>query len=411
MQQLGSRPRLLKNLNRSLILRLVRSRGPISRADIAKRTKLSLPAVLKIVDGLVNDGFLRESGEGTSTGGRPPRLVEIDPEGAYAVGIELTPDRLSVGLADLRFDVRVEKEAQIASASGYRRILEQLVSASKAVLAESGVKQDRVLGVGVAVPGLVQNDTGTVVVAANLPGWNNVPLAQDLSDGLGLPVIIENDARACALAELWHGRRSGMRHFMSVDVEVGVGAGIVLDRELYNGYRGIAGEIGHIVVEENGKPCGCGKRGCLQTVASLTAMIEEVRTNPSQKLLELCSGKPEELDVSCLLEALHAGDARAREVIEQGGRKLGRALGNLMNVLDVETIIINSDIAAAGEAYFASLREEVSKFFFLSSERPLRVVPSKLGRDAGLLGAVTLILREMFAASASQAPRIQRSAR
>jgi predicted NBD/HSP70 family sugar kinase len=401
---------LLKNLNRSLILRLVRDGGPISRAEIAKRTKLSLPAVLKIVDGLVQDGYLRESGEGTSTGGRPPRLVEIDPEGAFAVGIELTPDRFRVGLADLSYVLRVEKEAQIDAVSGYQTILGQLVSTTQRVLSESSVRQDRVLGVGVAVPGLVQSDTGTVVVAANLAGWTNIPLAKDLSHALGLPVIIENDARACALAELWHGRRSGMRHFMSVDVEVGVGAGIVLNRELYNGYRGIAGEIGHIVVEENGKPCGCGKRGCLQTVASLTAMLEDVRSNPSPKLLELCSGQPSELDVSCLLEALRAGDRRAQEVIEQAGRKLGRALGNLMNVLDVETIIINSDIVAAGEAYLAPLREEVSKYFFLSAERPLRVVPSKLGRDAGLLGAVTLILREMFAATAAKAPRIQRSA-
>lgn len=409
MQQLGSRPRLLKNLNRSLILRLVRDSGPISRAEIAKRTKLSLPAVLKIVDGLVQDGYLRESGEGTSTGGRPPRLVEIDPEGAFAVGIELTPDRFRVALADLSYVLRVEKEARIDGASGYPTILGQLVSTTRRVLRESSVRQDRILGVGVAVPGLVQTDTGTVVVAANMAGWANIPLASDLSQALGLPVIIENDARACALAELSHGRHRGLRHFMSVDVEVGVGAGIVLNGELYNGYRGIAGEIGHIVVEEKGKPCGCGKRGCLQTVASLTAMLEDVRSNPSQKLLELCSGQPSELDISCLLEALRAGDRRAQEVIEQAGRKLGRALGNLMNVLDVEAVIINSDIVAAGDAYLAPLREEVSKYFFLSTEQPLKVIPSGLGRDAELLGAVTLILRTMFAGTTERERRLQRS--
>ncbi len=407
MHQLGSKPRLLKNLNRSLILRLVRERGPISRADIAKRTKLSLPAVLKIVDGLVQDGFLRELGEGVSTGGRPPRLVELNPDGAYAVGVDLTPDRMRVGVADLTFTLRAERQTEIDPLSGYGTVLKQMTATVRQVLAESKVRRERVLGVGVAVPGLVHTETGVVAIAANLAGWNKVPLAPDLSRELGLPVIIQDDARTCALAEMWHGRRSGMAHFISVDVEVGVGAGIVLNRELYDGYRGIAGEIGHMVVEQDGKPCGCGKRGCLETVASLAAMLEDARSRPSPMLAELCDQQPDKLDVGCLLKALRAGDDRAEEIIERAARKLGKALGNLMNVLDVETIIINSDIVEAGEAYFGPLRDEVSKYYFLSAEKPVRIVPSKLGRDAGLLGAVTLILREMFAVSAPRTPRIQ----
>ncbi len=383
-------------MNRAVVMRTVWNDGPISRTDISRKTGLSVPAILKIVDGLLEDGFLREIGEGESSGGRKPVLLDINPKGAYAVGVELTPERLRGALVSLDFEIVARDGQSIDPESGYEVILEQIVLLIKRIVASSKVDSSMILGAGIAHPGVMGEETGKILLATNLKSWRDVPLGEDLERRLGFPVALEVDARVLALAEMWLGGAQDIKNFLSVDVDYGVGSGLVLDGRLYRGTRGIAGELGHMVTEADGVPCACGKRGCLETVVAYPAIVREVTRSPSPAVVELAGGDSAQIRIEHVLEAAMRNDSVALRSIERSARTLGKALGNLLNCIDVEAVFITSALLRAGERYFLPLREEFGKYFLLPEEKPVRILPSALGEDSEMLGAAILILRELF---------------
>ncbi len=399
----GSRPRLLKKLNRALVMRIIREQGPKSRAELARSTGLSDPAVLKIVGGLIKDQLLQEIGEGDSTGGRKPVMLDINPDGAFAVGVDLTPEFIRAAVVRLDFSTAVEATVPIDPGEGYDSLLQHMRTLIEEVINQSHVDTRKIIGIGVSHPGVMGEEADRILLATNLSSLENMPLAEDLQQHFQLPVVLEVDARASALAEMWLGDARGIPNFLSVDIDVGLGSGLVLNGNIYRGVNGLAGELGHMVIDPDGHPCACGKKGCLETLVAFPAIIREAMRDPGPVLQHYCGENPPPVDIDCILKAAERSDDSAIRALQSSAQALGMALGNLLNFIDVSTIFINSKLATHNELYLQEMHRTLSRYFLLANEMPIKVLPSSLGRKGEILGMAVLVMRPLFQAEPESA--------
>ena len=248
-------------------------------------------------------------------------------------------------------------------------------------------------GVAVGIPGPVDPRSGLVYACPNLIGWEGIEAGRLLADRLGCPVAIQNDANLAAFAEWTSGAGQGTRDFVFLTVSTGVGGGLVLDGELYTGAAGTAGELGHVPADIDGPPCGQGHPGCLEGIASGTAIAERARA-------ALAAGEPSRLaaaggslDARDVQTAAEAGDALARRLFDEAGRALGRAIGGILNVLSPEVVAIGGGMLGAGDLLFTPLHAAIAEIAFEVPLRRCRIVPAALGTDAGLVGATAWAVR------------------
>src|SRR5689334_16454163 len=260
----------IRNINRQIVLNYVREREPISRAEIARETALQRSTVSAIVDDLQADGLVEEVGEGESTGGRPPTLLRLRSTGAIAIGVAITPTTTILATSDLAG--RVLKQAEFATDRDYGRTLDTLIESIEEILKHN---VGTIEGIGISLPGLIDPSTGTAIYVPYFK-WRDMPVAHQVSSAVGVPVSIDNDANAVALAELWFGRPevSDARDFILVFAAEGVGTGIVFDGQIYRGERGAAGEFGHMIIGTHAPvPCSCGNRDCWEAFSSERATV------------------------------------------------------------------------------------------------------------------------------------------
>ncbi len=240
-------------------------------------------------------------------------------------------------------------------------------------------------------PGLIIEDTGTVVYAPNVPEWENLPLRSLLQERMGLSVTIENDANAAAIGEHWVGAAAGYSNIVCITLGTGVGGAIIMNNEVWRGSNGAGGEIGHMTVVENGRMCGCGAPGCLEAYASATAIAgqarEQLRSGRESALSELCGGDMDRIDAAMIAEAAGRGDDMAREVMHRAATLLGTAVSSLTNLLNPELFVIGGGVIRAGDLIFDPIRAEVARRAYKWSASILKIVPARLGDDAGIIGA------------------------
>jgi predicted NBD/HSP70 family sugar kinase len=344
--------------NAALVLRALYDFGPISRADVARLSGLTRTTVGDVVGTLIEDGLAREVGRGPSTGGKAPILLELIDGARHVIGLDLGEFVFRAGLVDLRGRVQRTIERPVSGLSGdealdvVHELIDELATGSRETL----------LGIGVGTPGIVDSATGTIRSAVNLD-WQDLPLGEILRARHGVPVEVANDSRAAALAiELFSGRRS--TNLVAVKVGRGIGAGVVLGGELFHGDGFGAGEIGHVVVDDDGAECRCGRFGCLETVASARAILQrateeatEVPDSPLGRRLA-ASG---ELTLDDVHAALDAGDEATRRIVVAAGRFLGRMIASLIGVLDVERIVLHGSVADLGDAWLDAVRDEARR--------------------------------------------------
>ena len=253
-------------------------------------------------------------------------------------------------------------------------------------------------GVAIGIPGPLDPERGTVYAAPNLHQWQDVPARQMLADRVGCPVAIQNDARLAGFAEWIAGAAAGVRHMVFMTVSTGVGGGLVLDGELYSGAAGVAGELGHVVVDPDGPACHQGHRGCLEGAASGTAIARRARELLAAGEASSLSSLPvETVDARAVATAAAAGDALAVRLYGDAGRALGLRIGGLLNTLSPEVVVIGGGLINAGELLFAPMRQAVGEIAFPAAQARCRIVPAALGTDAGLVGAVAWAVRRFGA--------------
>jgi predicted NBD/HSP70 family sugar kinase len=381
---------LIREINQALVLNTVRSAGAVSRTDIAKRTGLGLPTVSGITAELVEAGLLLERDVvpdgsaplGSAPLGRRPVLLSLNAAAGYAVGAKITESHVIAVLTDL--DAQVVARHDLALR---RRDIDSVVDTIAACVAAlaPAAGGGPIHGAGIGLAGVIDRDRGQVR-HATYSDWESVPLARLAGDQLGMPVVVDNDVNALVAAEQWFGAGRGISDFVAVSVGRGIGLGLVLDGRLYRGSAGGAGELGHVKVAENGPPCPCGARGCLESLASEPAIVARVAAAKD-------AGR---LTISRVLALAADGDADAMAAFESAGRLLGTAIGNLLNLLNPRLVILAGEGTRGGPYLLPALREALEAAAFDGVADELELVIEPWDDEAWARGAASLLLGELF---------------
>ena len=376
---------LIRQLNRSAVLNLIKQEGPIARVTIARRLGLSGASVTTIAGELEGLGLIREVAQAPSAGGRPAGLLALNPDAASVIGVKLADDHLAGVLSDLNGGVLassvVPLEGHDVGEIGDR--IGELVDS----LRGSGSHQQRLLGIGIGLPGVVDGQAG-VCVDSPILGWHQVPLADRLGERFGLPVLIDNDVNTLAVAERLYGAGRNAIDFVTVTIGRGVGLGIVIGGQLHRGRLGGAGEFGHLPIEPDGPACECGRRGCLEALVADAALVASART---AGVIGDGDGPDE------LVTRADAGDTRARQILATAGTRLGVAVAGLVNVLGPELVIISGEGMRARAHLEAALRSAVADHVF-PPLTGVELVIDPWDDTKWARGAAALVLETFFSA-------------
>lgn len=372
----------LHRANLERVVRAVRMAGSLTQAEIARSTGLSAATVSNIVRELKDGGTVEVTP--TSAGGRRARSVSLSGDAGIVVGVDFGHTHLRVAVGNLAHQVLAEEseplDVDASSAEGFGRA-ERLV---RRLIETTGISPEKVIGVGLGVPGPIDVESGTLGSTSILPGWTGINPSEELAGRLGVPVYVDNDANLGALGELVWGSGRGVRDLAYIKVASGVGAGLVIDGHIYRGPGGTAGEIGHITLDESGPVCRCGNRGCLETFTAARYVLP---------LLQPSHGP--DLTMERVVQLAREGDPGCRRVIGDVGRHIGSGVANLCNLLNPSRVVLGGSLAEAGELVLAPIRDSVSRYAIPSAARQLSVLPGALGGRAEVLGALALVLSEM----------------
>jgi N-acetylglucosamine repressor len=393
--------------HRAVVLNLIRKRGPISRTDIYNTTKIRMTTVTEIVKELLESGIVIEVGSAESTGGRKPVLLTVNPTAGYIIGVDVRATNIRGILTNLQSRVIAQQQQDIPPQNGGLDVVEQMKSIIR-YLVQSVPDRDKLLGIGIAVAGLVDSEHGIVVFCANIPGWRNIPLKEIVESEFKVPTCIEEKARAGALGERAFGCGRDVDDLIYYHIGMGIGAGIISHGMLYFGASQSAGEIGHTVIDELGPPCRCGNFGCLEAIASAKAIrdhaIAALEKGVDSLLNDLAHNNFDTITSEMVYVAASRGDKLSRRILQEAGTHLGIGAANLVNILNPALLIIGGALARAGEFIIEPLQRTLMERSLTVSAKAVTVKVSELGDDAAPLGATTLILKNIFAIPELPAP-------
>ncbi|WP_249414092.1 ROK family transcriptional regulator [Alteribacter keqinensis] len=389
----------MKSTNKSSVLNLIRVRGPISRADIAKITKLTPPTVSTIVAELLTEDIIYEKqGTGKATGGRKPFMLSLSDSSYYVVGVYAAAEVVHTVLSNLKGDIVSEKKSPVPDPATKDQFLRLLDAEIKNQLEQNNITKQSVLGIGVAMHGLVDPDKGIALFSPHL-NLENIPVKEYLEERIKVPVLIENDVRALSLAESWYGEGQEVSDFICLSVGLGVGSGIFINNDIYKGPYNTSGEIGHTIVDVNGPRCRCGNYGCLEAFASEYAVVNKIKKDlrlGKTTLIRDWLNDERELTFDLVMKAADQGDRLACDTLQESGRFLGIAIANLYNLLTPSKIILEGRIFKAGEMVLEPMKQMIKQCSIQHSINEDTIVLSRLGKKGMVVGAYTLVLRELF---------------
>lgn len=385
-----ARPTTIRDINKKIVLNYVRDRSPISRADIARETDLQRSTVSAIVEDLQNENLIEEIGTGDSTGGRKPTLLKLKIGIPIAVGIDITPSKTTIAVADLAGNI-LEQETFDTSPS-MEKMNKEIVGRVEKIV---GKYPDAELGVGISVPGIADQLSGNVIFVPYFH-WHNWNIAQLITDKTGLSVKIENDANAISLAELWFGREETRKtsNFITVLVAEGIGTGIIFEGQIYRGENGAAGEFGHMIVGGGDAPvkCSCGSDDCWEARASEKATLARYKQNANGNNANIKTFVD-------LIEAADKGDEIAKAAIMETARYLAIGISNLIIGISPKKVIVSGLITRIWNLIGEEL-ERVSQRSVRGDLPKIKIIASSLGDKPTLIGSLSLVLVQKFASTA-----------
>ncbi|MEN6314485.1 MAG: ROK family transcriptional regulator [Clostridiaceae bacterium] len=379
--------KFLKAYNEAGILDLIRTGKALTRADLSKATGLSPTAAGVIVSALIEKGYLHEIGSGESKGGRKPVLLELKPDSYYSIGFDIDVDSIYYIMMDTTGRV-IYENSRVLRLPAPDAAISALLSCMEEITESFSIGMDKLLGIGISVPGMVDAATQKVVLAPNL-GWENVDLCAMLKARLDLPVYIENEAMASAICENWIGACQEVSNFVCINIRSGIGAGIFTGGRPYKGAGGSAGEVGHIVVEGNGMKCGCGNSGCLETIASTGRIVEKARKTAGQNIIS-------NISLTYIVEAARAGNAEMMGLLDDAAGYLGTALSGIVNTLNPSKIVLGKDFTKYGDLVMDLIRGVVDRKALRRPAANVELIVSEIGERSSTLGASIVPLKILF---------------
>jgi N-acetylglucosamine repressor len=381
-----------KEHNRNLVLKTIFGAEAISRAEIARVTRLTRPTVSDVMTNLLAEGLVEEVGLGASMGGKSPILLSLIKDARYMVSLNLGHEQFCGGVVNLRGEIKSRVCLSVSGRDG-KQALDLVYE-----ILDRIIKLDwkPMIGIGVGTPGLVNTREGIVVNAVNLD-WQNLPLAQLLKDRYHLPVQIMNDSQAAAIGEyVYGGEYKTDENLVVINVRQGIGAGIVINGRLFQGDGGGAGEIGHVVVQEDGLLCRCGKQGCLETVASARGVVEQAKKLANLYPLSELAREPAHITLESLQNAFLTGDALAEKVVCNAGHYLGTAIAGLISTLNIQKFILTGDMTRFGQPWLDAICEKMAQGTLAKLAEGTSIKIGRLGSEDIMLGASALMLMDGY---------------
>ena len=375
----GSQSALRRRNQLHLIEQLVKG-GTATQAELARRTGLSTATVSNIVKSMAAENLVTLTP--VTSSGRRALAVRYNGDGAIAAGIDFGRTHVRVVLADTGYHVVAEEEVPLPRGHQAAEGIQTAAQLLNKLLAEAGIDRSQLTGAGAGIPGPIDSRDGKVIKGSILPEWVGINLQFELEKALKIPVFVDNDANLGALAQLTWGEHGGVANLVFVKVGSGIGSGMVLNGALFHGSFGVTGEIGHSTIDEHGTICRCGNRGCLETVASTTTMVEL-----------LSRGQDRRISTADILSQAAEGDPATRRAIDDAGMAIGRALANVANLIGPEVIVIGGPLTGLGEHLLAPIRRGLLRYTLPAIGESLVLAMSQLSARAEALGAAALVFQ------------------
>jgi predicted NBD/HSP70 family sugar kinase len=383
----------LKEMNKSTVLDLIRTNRGLSRKALADLTGLSATATGAIVKNLLNENFIREVGEGKSSGGRKPVMLELKPDSYFAIGFDIDVQFIYTVVLDITGKIVHEQKHNTPRGLSPAQAGQLIADIYKKTISRMKLSQDQILGAGVSVPGMLDIKTRRILLAPNLE-WVDVDLLDGLTHLLNSPVYLDNEAMCSALCENWLGICKGVEDFICVNIESGIGAGNFLRGKMYRGCSGSAGDVGHIPVNEKGQRCKCGNIGCLETIASINAMTQSYQALTDDGTSHQSERGSDDFDA--LIQSARSGDERCTKIIKDAASSLGKALGYLINALNPQKIVLGKKFPQYADLAIEDVRETAKKYALSHPAGTCSITASSFGENSSALGAAIIPIRKLF---------------
>jgi N-acetylglucosamine repressor len=385
-------------MNKRNVINIIREKGPINKAEIARLVGLSIPTVMRLTDELIEKNLIRETGRGESTGGKPPLMLEFTPDSHYIIGVDIGTTHIKTIVMNMVAEIICRVETPTMVADPPEQVIDRILDTIARAMEKVEIPLSRYLGIGLGMPGLLDATCGKVLFSPDFK-WENVDLTGPVKNRFGLPVYMSNVTRAMAVGEKWFGLAKDVENFMCVNLGYGIGAAIFINNCIYSGSSDSSGEFGHMTLEKNGPQCNCGNYGCLEALASANAMSKKaaflIERGESSTILDLADGKTSNINAKLIFDAAKAGDGLGREIVREATEYIGIAISNAVNFIDPELIILEGGIAKAGDILINGIKRIVERRQMKYAGRKLSIVASKMEEDAAAIGAAAVLLGEL----------------
>lgn len=389
----------MAQMNRSMVFDLIRRKGPISRAEIARTIGLSIPTVMKITEEFSHKQFVQDVGKGESSGGKRPELLELIPDSKYIIGVGVGRSKTNVLMMNLAGEVFIREIMETGGTVVPEVWISRLIRVIENVIRESGLPEKRILGMGIGMPGILDEDSGKVLFSPDFK-WENVDMLTPIRERFKMDITIENANRALARGEYYFGAGVDSRNFLVVNLGHGIGSAIMREGEFYRGSSGSSGEIGHIILEKNGPKCNCGNKGCLEAIASGNAIARDAKIavleGNASKIMELVNGDINRIEAKTVFEAAHLGDQMAIQITERAMQYIGIGLANYINLLDPDLIILFGGLTNAGDIFLKKIKEVLRERQMKFAGRQVKLVISQMGENGTAVGSASLVLKKFI---------------
>ncbi len=384
------------NLQKRKIIKHLFLYGAMKNTDIGKYVKLSTPKIISLLSELKSEGLIEELGQGNSSGGRRPNLYGNKEDAFYIVGISINIYKTTVSIFNAKNQKITDEHILPLTISHGTSIIDPIVDFTESIIAEKQIPRDKILGIGIEMPGMVDSATGinkTYMVSGT-------PVAEVFRNKFGLEVLIENDAKTRAFAELRFGAAHNRKNVLAIHLDWGIGLGIIVNGKLYKGRDGFAGEFGHLPMVENGILCKCGKQGCLETIASGTAIarmaVEGMKAGRSSFLGQLIDEDPEKIEIRKVVQAATMGDQYSISILANVGFWLGKGLSYLIQNFNPELIILGGRMSEANQFILPPIQQAIHSFCLPDLSNEIEIKVSELGSQAGIQGVAALLLERVL---------------
>ncbi len=392
--------------NISLVINTINQHEPITKRDLVDKTGLSFAKINSIIHTLNENELTLENGKEESGGGRPSALYQINPNYRYIVGCELSHSRVHTIIGNLKGEILYNNSMEFEKFSSKDFVIQILIENIQSAIEELKITPKKLLGIGVAVAGLVNPKEGAARPFPHLADWGDLSIKLLLEEEFKITVHVENVANAAALAELNFGRGRGKKNLLFLDVGTGVGMGIILNGKLYAGVTGSAGEFGHITVDENGPICACGNVGCIETLASTKAVVRKAKDMIEQGVLsslhELSSENIEKINFNLICEAANKGDKLSFNLLDDMGKNLGEGIVTIINLFNPEAIILGGEIDQDCGSVLDSIMNIVQKRALEIPRRATEILFSSLGDNVNVIGSTIPLIEKFFSTSTGE---------